>query len=466
MDPETAKRIANECWKSGSAATTKENYDYAVEQFATAARLVPDNLVYRQSLRGAEYRMYKNNGSGAKLAGAKLMGVRSRVKKARGKEDWTTMNEEAEKGLQINPWDAQLEAWVGEACAKMEFFEIALFAYSNAVKQDKENMNYLRELAKLHLDRRNYDEAGRLWEKIYQLDPMDSEARSMQTQIQTMKTMDRGKYDEAENTRDVKVGQTAYDEDRGKKSGPSAIGPGDDLESDLKRAIRKNPEAFEPYQKLGDFYRKNKRLDECIEMYKAAHEKSKDNDDLREQLEDVQLEKLKNQVEAAAEASKKNPDDEEAKKKRTALAGKLIKCEIQVFEDRLKRHTQDSRLKYELAKRYMRLQKWANAIKLLQQAVADSRLETEVLVMLGECFINDKKLPLAKRQFEKALPNLNAHDKPELFKTAHYALGRLAEKEGNLELAEQHYSDILGIDYEYKDVLKRLERIQSGEAAS
>ena len=467
MDPEQARRIANECWKTGSSATSKENWDYAVNMFSKSVTLMPDNVVYRQSLRGAEYRQYKNNGTGARMAGAKLMGIRSRVKKAKSKEDWKAMDEEAEKGLQINPWDAQLEAWVGEACTKLGYPDVALFAYSNAVKQEKENKDYLRALAELHRERRNYDEAIKLWEKVYQLDPLDSEARSMQTQLQAEKTTDRGGYDEAENTRDVKTGQNAYDLDRKRKdSSHDAIGPGDDPESDLKRAIRKAPDAFENYLKLALFYRKEKRIDECLAAFKEAYDKSNDNDDVREQLEDVQLEKLRNLADDAAEAARANPDDEEAQKKRSAFAGKLIKSEIQIYSERIKRHTQDCRLKCELAKRFMRLQKWEDAIKLLQQAVADSRIETEVLVMMGECFLNDKKLPLAKRQFEKALPNLNSHDRPELFKTAHYALGRLAEKDGNLESAEQHYGDILTVDYGYRDVLKRLEKLQSGEKAS
>lgn len=464
MDPEQAKQIANRCWKSGSSATDQKNWDYAVDQFSTAVKLVPENLVYRQCLRGAEYHKYNNNGTGARMAGAKLMGIRSRVKKARGKEDWKTMDEEAEKGLQINPWDAQLEAWVGEACSQMGFKDVAVFAYSNAVKQEKENVEYLRELATLHLDKRNYDEAGRLWEKIYQLNPLDGEARSMQTRIQTLKTMDRGGYEDAGNTRDVKAGQTAYDLDRKKKtSDHDVIGPGDDLESDLKRQIRKNPDAFEPYQKLGDFYRKSKRIEECVEMYKAAHEKSGGNDDIREQLEDVQLEKLRNQAEDAKELAGKNPEDEDAQKKWIALRNKLIKNEIQIFSERLKRHSQDSRLKYELGKRYMRVKHYTDAIKLFQQAVVDNRLATECYVLLGECFLKENQMPLAKRQFEKALPNLSPQDKEDLFKTAHYALGRIAEKNGERDAAENHYNEILGIDFGYMDVEKRLRDLGAKE---
>ncbi|MCA9071160.1 MAG: tetratricopeptide repeat protein, partial [Planctomycetaceae bacterium] len=238
MDPEQAKRIANQCWQSGTAAVNKKNFDYAVEQFSTAAKLVPDNLVYRQTLRGAEYAMYDNNGSGARMSGAKLMGVRGRVKKARGKEDWKTMNEEAESGLKVNPWDAQLEAWVGEACVNLGFQEIGIFAYSNAVKNDKENVTYLKALAELYEGRHEYDAAINLWEKIHQLNPDDGEARSKQTQLQAEKTTYRGGYEDAKSTKDVKAGQNAYDDKKSAGLPNDAIGPGDDPESDLKRQIR------------------------------------------------------------------------------------------------------------------------------------------------------------------------------------------------------------------------------------
>lgn len=467
MDPEQAKRIANQCWKSGSAALDKKNIDYAVEQFATAVKLVPENLAYRQCLRGAEYLKYNNNGTGARMSGPKLMGIRSRIKKAKGKEDWLTMNQEAEEGLRLNPWDAQLEAYAGEACAKLGFADIAIFAYSNAVKQEKENLTFLRELAELHLLKRNYDEAGRLWEKIYQLNPLDSEARSKQSEIMTLKTMDRGGYDEAANTRDVKAGQTAYDFDRKKKSSDHAVvNPGDDPEIDLKHQIRKNPDRFEPYQKLGDLYRKQKRLDECIEMYNKAYEKSGNNEDIKEQMEDVQLEKLRNQVESAREDAAKKTEDEDAQKMYQAMKGKLIKNEIQIYSERLKRHSQDSRLKFELGKRYMRVKRFDDAIKLFQQCVVDSRLETDCHVLMGECFLKESKMPLAKRQFEKALPNLKPTDKREQFLTAHYALGRIAEKSGDRDTAENHYNEILGVDYGYMDVAKRLDNLGNMEPGS
>ena len=92
--------------------------------------------------------------------------------------------------------------------------------------------------------------------------------------------------------------------------------------------------------------------------------------------------------------------------------------------------------------------------------MADPRLKVDALVLLGECFAKEGKLDLARRQFEKALEGLSSQDNESAFKSAHYWLGRIYEKAGKAEQAEHHYGEILAVDYDYKDVLKRLEGLQ------
>ncbi|NOX55922.1 MAG: tetratricopeptide repeat protein, partial [Planctomycetes bacterium] len=104
-------------------------------------------------------------------------------------------------------------------------------------------------------------------------------------------------------------------------------------------------------------------------------------------------------------------------------------------------------------------------IPLLQQSVKDTRIAGPVLVALGECFLADKKPQLARRQFEKALQHLDPQDDADLFKKTHYYLGRICEDAGEKSKAEEHYSEVLAIDYEYKDTLKRLESLQAEESS-
>lgn len=467
LSPEKSQQIAKDCWKRGQQAFTSQNWDFAIEMFSQSVKLVPDNLMYRQLLRGAEHKKYNDNGSGARMAGTKLMGIRSRIKKARSKEEWETMAAEAEEGLKVNPWDATLNSNVGEAAAKLGWLEIGVFAYSEAIKQDPENIPYLKALGDLHLEKRNYDEAANLWSKVYKLDPHDGDARQRVANIHVMKTTDHGGYDDAESTQDVKAGkQSAYEEIRNNpnKQDANVVNPGDDPIVDLQWAIRKEPDNLNNYLKLADLYRRDKSIDKAEEILQKAVKLSNNDADVREQLEDVQLDKMRLQHDLAVEKYRAAPEDGALKERRQSLARQLLKREIQIFTERIERYPKDSRLKFELAKRYKRIKQWSKAIPLLQQASADNRMECEVLVSLGECFINDGKVSIGERQLSKALPKINPQDNPELFKQAHYMSARLAERKGEREKAEDHYQEIIGIDYNYLDVEQRFNAIQSGEA--
>jgi tetratricopeptide (TPR) repeat protein len=466
MDYEAKQKIANQWWRKGTDALAKQNWDYAIDAFGRAVEQVPDNLVYRQSYRGAICKKYGDNKSGARMSGAKLMGTRTRIKKARLQSKWDQVDQEATKGLAVNPWDPALNAEIGEACTNLGYNEVAQFFYEKALEGDADNKPYNRQLALLLEERGNYARAIDCWAKIFKLDPLNTEARSKMTQLQARTVMEGG-YDTAKSTQEVKSGsQSAYDDIRASRTSGAAAavdGPGMSVEADLQRAIRKEPANVQNYLKLADYYKREKNLEQAHETFQKALEVSGGDPNIREQLEDVELAMLERNLDLAKEAARVNPDDEAAKKNRVALARELIQRQVEVFSARAERYPKDTSIKFELAKLYMRLQKWGQAIPLLQQASSDPRHAEEVLVALGECFLAEKKTPLGRRQFEKVLPMLNQHDHPDLLKKTRYVLGRLEEEAGNNAAAEEHYNEILAIDYEYRDVLKRLERMQSGD---
>ena len=276
--------------------------------------------------------------------------------------------------------------------------------------------------------------------------------------------MRRGGYEDAKSTQEMK---TAYDFDRKsaqKSSGPQeADGPGMSVEADLQRAIRKNPADVGSHLKLADLYKREKRLEEAAELLSTALQISGGDPTIREQAEDVELDRMRQNHELAKDAFRANPQDETAKRNAVELGKEILQREIEILSHRVERYKKDARLKYELAQRYMQAQAFAQAIPLLQQATADSRIECEVCVKLGDCFHREKKPTLALRQFEKAKELVNVHEKPDLFKTIHYALGVLYQAANDKEKAEVHFQEVLSVDYEYRDTLKRLEALQSGE---
>lgn len=468
MDDDRSKG-AQEWFRRGTEAMNHQNWDYAVECFWNSIRIKPENVIYRQTRHGCIRKMYGDNGSGARMAGVKLMGIRGRLKKAHLQKDWKNLEAAAEEGLLVNPWDAQLYFELGEACAASDNFDVAKYALSRAVEIERDNVEYNRRLGHLLRERRDYQGAISCFQRIQKLVPTDSEARSMINKLQAESVMDRGGYDRAETSKDVKmepqVPVNAYEEDRRARKGTPSKGdaPGESVETDLLHAIRKEPQNLNHYLKLADHYRNNRRLGQAQEILSRAMEISGNDADIAELQEDVQVAMMRAEIAEAVQRVQKNPGKERLVEKVSNLKKELLARELDIFSRRVLRHPADLRMKYDLAERYRQSRQWAKAIPLLQQATTDSRLKSDALVGLGDCFVRDGKLDLGRRQFEKALESVNPQDHPDAFKLAHYMLGRIFEKEKKQEQAEHHYHEILAVEYEYKDVLKRLEEMQGGD---
>lgn len=467
MDERT--KGAQEWFKKGTEAMNHQNWDYAIECFGTSTRLAPENQLYRQTRHGCIRKKYGDNGSGARMAGVRLMGIRGRIKKCRMRKDWKGVEAAAEEGLEVNPWDAQLYFDLGEACYQQDNKDIASFAFTRAVELDRQNIEYNRRLGHVLHERSDFDGAIAAFSRIHKLDSMDTDARSMIGRLHAEKTMDHGKYNSADSTRDVKSEPqqpvNAYEQDRRARRGQRTEkdAPGESVATDLQHAIRKDPKNINNYLKLADHFREERNLKRAQEVLTQAVEVSENNPDVVEQLEDVQLQLMRDDLAEAVERARKHPEKQRLAEKATALRTELVDKEIDVLSRRIERYPNDLRIKFDLADRYRQVKNWTKAIPLLQQSSSDNRLKGRALVALGECFVRDNKLDLGRRQFEKALEAINVHDNPDAFKNAHYFLGRIYEKAGKTEQAENHFHEILSIDYEYRDVLKRLEKLGGDE---
>ena len=456
------RKLAADCFRKGTEAMAKQNWDYAVDMLDKSTALDPENLMYRQTKRGCTRKKYNDNKTGARMAGVKLMGVRTRIKKCRMKKDWPGVDRAAEEGLIVNPWDASLHADLGDACHQMGYDDVAVESYRQCVTAEPKNIDYLRRIGDLLRERGEYIEACKFWERIQELKPNDEEARTMVSKLLTEQTINRDGYDEADNTREVKA-KNAYEEDRMARSGSGGgpDGPGQSEQADLERAIRKDPATVSNYIALADILRKEKKLEQAAAILKQGLDASGNDPAVREKLEDVELDLMRLNVAMSRKDAKANQSNKQFIKKYQALRGELLKREISVFSARIERNPKDPKLKFELGLRHKQCKDWAKAIPFLQQASASQTLKCDALIALGECFVNDKKVDLARRQFEKALEFISDQDQVEQFSQVHYALGRIYESKKNVEKAEHHYTEVLGKDYEYKDVLARLEKLES-----
>ncbi len=363
----------------------------------------------------------------------------------------------------LNPWDAFFNASVGEACKNRGYYHVAIFAYQVATGQtgEPDNIKLLKEFAYLLQEDHKFKEAAGVWGRIQKLDPNDMEARQNATANSFQQTIKEGKYEDADSTKDVMTDRQISErlglEQKRKLGGPA---PGEDPALDLKHAIRKDPNSVELHQKLASYYDSQDKFDEAIEAYQKAFELSNGDRNIQEMIEDLELRKMGKQLEKLKLQVMAAPQDEELGKQRARFARKLVDREIEIFAERTQRYPQNKRLKFELAQRYRKLQRWSDAIPLFQQAGTDPRLEIDASFLLARCFLQDGKPQLALKQFEKIAPKITYEDKADTFKEIHYLMGCLYQQVKDKKKAEDHYGEVLAVDYDYRDVRDRLSSLE------
>lgn len=458
---------AAEWYRKGTEAMGHQNWQYCVECFTNATRLAPENLLYRQARIGCLRKSYGDNGSGARMAGVRLVAVKGKIKKARMSKDWKALEAAAEEGLSVNPWDAQLFFELGTATEEQENMDVARYALERAVEIDRNNAEYNRRLGYFLFERRDYKPARACFERVYKIEPTDSEARSMMGRIDAATVLDRKGLEEAESTRDAMVEQkeepvNAYEADRRARRGtPTAQAPGESEEADLIHAIRKDPDNLGLYLKLADFYKAQRQFGKASDQLEKAIERAPNNGEIRELQLEIAVAQLREDAAVAERRAQANPDKERLVAKARELTQLVLSKEIELLTLGVELNPTDLRKKFELAKRYAsrHVKEFSKAIPLLQQASANPNIKLDATVLLGECFAREGRNDLARRQLEKAIESLNFQDHPNAFRSSHYLLGRLYQAAGNADKAEEHYGEVLAVDYEYRDVLKRMESL-------
>ena len=134
MGDDGNRKFAGELFKKGTEAMMKQSWNHAIECFRQAVKLNPQNLLCRQTLRGCQERKYGDNGSGARMSGLRLMWIRTTIKKLRYQKNWAAIEQQAEAGLDLNPWDKQLNGDLAEALREMGYNEAAAYFYGRALK--------------------------------------------------------------------------------------------------------------------------------------------------------------------------------------------------------------------------------------------------------------------------------------------------------------------------------------------
>src|SRR6185295_16681049 len=132
--------------------------------------------------------------------------------------------------------------------------------------------------------------------------------------------------------------------------------------------------------------------------------------------------------------------------------------EMEIYAARSQRSPGNLLLKYELGLRAKRAGKFKEAIQAFQAARDEPRHRVQVQIHLGECFQHIRQFKLAMTSYEEAVQGADNMDQ-ETQKLALYRAGVLATEFKDVERAEKYLTRLAGIDFGYRDVADRLDKL-------
>jgi hypothetical protein len=441
-------------------SVTKGDHDYAHDLLSQCLTDDPLNLIYLQHFLSNLAQKYGNNKRGARFAALKSKSSRMAFSKAASRGQWREAFAAICEAFKANPWEVSTLLDLADAYKQLAHDECQLFVLRWALDASPKEISVNRQAAETLARLGQFDQAISCWRRVELAKPGDEEAAKAISQLSVEKTLKQGGYNQESLTGSTELESSVRErvsQARGEAASQAERSRAG-REQELLQAIDANPAAAANYMELGDAFTAQNRLREAAEIFTRGLAASGGGDlTIRERLEDVHLRRAQQQV-AIAERRAEQEKTEEAADLARRMVAQANQAELEVFAARAARNPGNTLLQYELGLRCKRAGKFREAIQAFQAARDDARNRAAVQLHLGESFQHIRQFALALSSYEAAI---EAADNMQLEtqKLSLYRAGVLAADLKDLDRAEKHLTRLAAIDFGYRDVADRLDKL-------
>jgi tetratricopeptide (TPR) repeat protein len=204
-----------------------------------------------------------------------------------------------------------------------------------------------------------------------------------------------------------------------------------------------------------------KGYDDALLLLEKAYKRTQDFTYVRRKGE-LDIKKIKNNVRKARDQVKKNPSDVKLKNQLIVEVGLLNKLELEHYQGCSEQYPTDLGLKYDYALCLIKHKRYDDAIPLLQAAQRDPRRKLQAMDETGLCFFLKGWYADAIDVFQKAWDTCDVKD-DLLAKDIRYNLARSYEEDGQAQEALKYYRKLAQLDFAYKDVSLRVNKLRNNE---
>jgi TolA-binding protein len=448
---------AKQFFDKADEAAMRYNFDYAIDLYLQGLRISPDSL-QDGHLKLRELALTRQSKGGKKPS------IIEKMRHSGGKNPLEQLLN-AEYLMTRDPENlSYIEAMLRAAAAggynqTTKWIADLLFATSNSMGNPSAQRYILLKdsYAAIGL----WDRAIAACQYASRLRPDDDELAAESRRLAAELTVSRGKYDQAgdfrnsiKNREEQEVHQSQQGVVKSKDYRVLAV-------EAAKKEFQQNPESshniFTLAGALADM-RVDQAEEEAIKLLEEGYKKRQDFS-FKEKAGLVRIGQIKRKIREADEAMDANPEDSMAKSKHAGLIAQLNKAELEHYGLCVKNYPTDLRAKYEYGLRLVHNKRYDEAIPLLQEAQRDPRHKIAAMNKIGLCFFMKGWYTDAEEIFTGAIESYEIKD-DDIAKELRYNLARSLEEQAKRAEALDIYRKIAQIDFGFKDVSQRVDRLR------
>ncbi len=445
-------------------ASKKKNFDYAIELYIEHLKVTPGDIDSRKELRAVERERFKLNPPGmlqrakigARVAAAKTMPV--------SKKDPEKTMLSLEDVLKEDPTSVPVLVKLGEAASYANQNPLAIAILEDALSLDGKYSEGLRLLGRVYHGTGDYQKALNNFQRLNKLLPQDQEAEKMCKDIPAQMTLSH-KVNADGSTKGhtdlIDKGAAAKLEKEGARVRTPEQAK-ERIEEKLAEMKAKGGKGdAKEWRQMAEWSVMCKNYEQALEFFDKALEIKPDDYPSSEGKGDVKIKRYDDTIKKLKDALKKTPDDEGMQAKLDKVTKDKNTFIIDEYTRRVAAHPTELGISYDLGKALYDADRIDEAITQLQKSKQDARRKADSGYYLGLCYGMKKKIyALAIKELEAARGDI-VEKNDDLWKNISYLMGRLHEAAKKPDKALTEFSAIAEVDYNFKDVTTRMEKLGS-----
>lgn len=203
---------------------------------------------------------------------------------------------------------------------------------------------------------------------------------------------------------------------------------------------------------------------EAIELLENAC-KNKSDFSFKQRAGQIRIKQLHRKIKEAKATLETSPNDDQAKSKLEELSTQLNNTELEHYRLCVENYPTDLQAKYEYGIVLLANKRYDEVIPLFQEAQRDPRRKIAAMDKIGLCFFLKGWFADAIDVLNKAIDSHEIKD-DNVAKEIRYNLGRAYEENGDTDKALEIFRKIAQIDFAFKDVSQRVDKLRGSPNTS